>query len=179
VDVTDSPNVLTIGSLQVGTRFNVIPDEARLAGTLRTFTPERRADVKARVERTVKDLADSYGATARITWSGGNPPVINDAGLVEELGPALAAAAGPAGADLQAKWVTTAEDFAHYRDVAPILFAHVGATPDFTDYASAPVNHSPQFTVDEAVLPVGVRMHVLVALTYLQDHVGAAAPKAR
>ena len=87
--------------------------------------------------------------------------------------------AGPAGADLQAKWVTTAEDFAHYRDVAPILFAHVGATPDFTDYASAPVNHSPQFTVDEAVLPVGVRMHVLVALTYLQDHVGAAAPKAR
>ena len=179
VDVTDTPNVLTIGSLQAGTRFNVIPDEASLAGTLRTFTPERRADVKARVERTVKDLADSYGATADITWFGGNPPVINDAGLVEELGPALQAAAGPAGADLQTKWVTTAEDFSHYATVAPVLFAHVGATPHFTDMASAPVNHSPQFTIDEAVLPVGVKMHVLVALKYLEDHQDAGAPKPR
>ena len=91
----------------------------------------------------------------------------------------MKAAAGPAGADLDTKWVTTAEDFAHYREVAPILFAHVGATPNFTDYASAPVNHSPQFTVDEAVLPVGVRMHVLVALTWLHDHAGDAAPKPR
>ncbi len=173
VDVTDTPTVLTIGSLQAGVRFNVIPEDAVLAGTLRTFTPARRDDVKARVEKTVHDLVDSYGATAEIAWSGSNPPVTNDAALLDELGPALKAAAGDAGADLDSKWVTAAEDFSHYEEVAPVLFVRIGATPNFTDYKSAPTNHSPLFTVDEAVLRTGVRTHVLVALRYLDDHAAA------
>ena len=149
------------------------PARASLSGTVRTFTAERRDQVKARIDKVVKDLADSYGATAEITWSGANAPVVNDAALLDELAPALKAAAGPAGADLESKWVTTAEDFSAYAKVAPVVFIRVGATPDFKDYASAPTNHSPRFTVDEAVFRTGVRTHVLVALRYLQDHAAA------
>jgi amidohydrolase len=175
VDVTETPTVVTIGSLQAGVRFNVIADEARLDGTIRTFSAERRQDVIDRVTRTVKDLADSYGATADVDFGGSNPPVLNDGPLLDELTPALKAAAGSNGADVESKWVTTAEDFSHYRTKAPILFIRIGSTPNFTDYRSAPSNHSPYFTVDEAVMRTGVKAHVLAALQYLQDHAGPAA----
>lgn len=170
VDVTETPTVVTIGSLQAGVRFNVIPDDASLAGTVRTFSAARRTDVKARIDRTVKDLADSYGAVADITWSGGNLPVVNDGALLQDIGPGLTAAAGKAGAELDSKWVTTAEDFSAYAGVAPVLYVRIGSTPNFTDYASAPTNHSPRFTIDEAVLPYGVKAHVLAATTYLAAH---------
>jgi amidohydrolase len=180
VDVTESPTVITIGSLQAGVRFNVIPEEARLEGTIRTYGAERRADVIERITRTVKDLADSYGATADVSFDGTNPSTDNDAALLDEIAPALQEAAGPAGADLQYKAVTTAEDFSFYGRVEPAVFIRLGATPNFTDYKSAPTNHSPRFTVDESVMRTGVRTHVLVALKYLADHApGAASPSLR
>ena len=81
VDVTDTPTIITIGMLQAGTRFNIIPDEANLAGTMRTYGAERRKDVMARIERTVKGLAETYGAQGQVVWKGTNPAVINDADL--------------------------------------------------------------------------------------------------
>jgi len=172
LDVTDSPTVITIGSIRAGVRFNVIPDDAVMDGTVRSFGAARRADVLARITRTVKDLADSYGATADISFDGTTGAVVNDGGLLDEIGPALREAAGPAGADLESKAVTTAEDFSYYGSVAPAVFVRIGSTPNFTDYASAPTNHSPRFTIDESVMRVGIRTHVLVALKYLQDHAG-------
>ncbi len=173
LDVTESPTIITVGSMQAGVRFNVIPDDAQLDGTVRTFGAARRADVLARITRTVKDLADSYGATADISFDGTNPPVINDGALLDEIAPALKEAAGAAGADLESHWVTTAEDFSAYAAKAPIVFIRIGATPNFTDYQSAPTNHSPKFTVDEAVMRTGIKTHVLVALRYLSDHAGS------
>jgi len=170
IDVTESPTVITIGSLQAGVRNNIIPDDAVLAGTVRTFSEARRKDVLERITRTVHDLADSYGATADVSFDGTNGPLVNDGALLDELAPALKAAAGPAGADLDANWITPAEDFSYYRSVAPIVFVQIGSTPNFTNYESAPANHSPLFTVDEAVMRTGIKTHVLVALTWLADH---------
>ncbi len=170
IDVTESPTVITIGSLQAGVRYNIIPDEAELGGTIRTFSQARHDDVVERITRTVKDLADSYGATADVSFSGSNLPLVNDGALLDELAPALKAAAGGAGADLNAGWITPAEDFSYYATKAPILFVQLGATPNFTTFEAAPANHSPLFTVDEAVMRTGVKTHVLVALTWLADH---------
>ncbi len=170
IDVTESPTVITIGSLQAGVRNNIIPDDAVLAGTVRTFSAARRKDVLERITRTVNDLADSYGATAEVSFDGSNGPLVNDGALLDELAPALKAAAGAAGADLDASWITPAEDFSYYRTVAPIVFVQIGSTPNFTSYESAPANHSPLFTVDESVMRTGIKTHVLVALTWLADH---------
>jgi amidohydrolase len=170
VDVTESPTIITIGSLQAGTRFNVIPETAELNGTLRTYGPERRKDVIARIERTAKDLADSYGATAEVTWEGSNPSVDNDPKLTEEMAPVLKAIAGEAGYNGDAKRRTVSEDFSYYAEKAPILFYNIGATPNFTTMEAAPANHSPFFTIDEPVMKVGVKAHVLTALTFLEDH---------
>ncbi len=175
VDVTESPTVITIGAIQAGVRFNVIPDDARLEGTVRTYGEARRSDVIARITRTVKDLADSYGATADVVFDGATPSVENDGALLDEISPALIQAAGPAGADLQSRPVTAAEDFSYFAAAAPVVDVRIGATPDFKDYKSAPPNHSPLFTVDENVMRTGIKTHVLVALKYLGDHARGGA----
>ena len=60
-----------------------------------------------------------------------------------------------------------AEDFSYFQQEIPGVFYHLGGTPDY-DPATAPPNHSPQFHVDESVLPLGVRAHVLTAVRFLE-----------
>jgi amidohydrolase len=172
LDVTDSPTVITIGSLQAGNRDNIIPEKAEMLGTLRTYTPERRKDVMERMSKTVNALAQSYGATAELRWGHSNPALINNPELAREMAPVLQAAAGAAGVDPQTKLQTASEDFSFYDQVAPILYWWIEATPDFKDFASAPTNHSPFFTIDESVMKTGVRSEVMVALAYLNGHAG-------
>ena len=170
IDITANPTVITIGSLQAGNRDNIIPETAEMLGTLRTYTPERRADVMARVTRTVNDLADSYGATASLKWGHSNPALINNPALTRAMLPALEAAAGPGNLDAETKLQTASEDFSFYDQVAPIFYWWIEATPDFKDFKSAPTNHSPFFTIDETAMKAGVRSEVMVALAYLATH---------
>ena len=167
VDVTDTPTIITIGMVQAGTRFNIIPDEASLAGTLRTYGAARRKDVMARIERTVKGLADTYGATGQVIWEGTNPAVINDAKLTAASLPALEQAAGAAGVVQDPKLRTVSEDFSYFNEIAPTVYYGIGSTPGFTTMEAAPANHSPQFNIDEKVMVTGVKAHVLTALNYL------------
>ncbi|HEX8231908.1 MAG TPA: amidohydrolase [Caulobacteraceae bacterium] len=166
IDVTETPTIITIGSLQAGTRFNIIPDEANLAGTLRTYGAERRKDVMARIERTVKGLSDSYGAKGEVVWEGTNPAVINDAAVTAAVIPALEQASGQAVVQ-NPKLRTVSEDFSYFNEVAPTVYWGVGSTPNFSTMEAAPANHSPQFNIDERVMPVGVKAYVLSALTFL------------
>ncbi|MGZ8370114.1 MAG: amidohydrolase [Caulobacteraceae bacterium] len=170
LDVTESPTIITIGSLQAGTRFNVIPEVATLDGTLRTYGAERHKDAIERIERTANDLAHSYGAKAEIKWFGANPSTDNSAALTEELAPVLKSIASPGKFNGDAKRRTVSEDFSYYSNVAPTLFYTLGSTPNFKSMEASPANHSPFFQIDEAVLPVGVKTHVLTALAYLNDH---------
>lgn len=169
VDLTESPSVVTIGSLQAGNRDNIIPETAEMLGTLRTYTPERRQDMMDRIDRMVADLAHSYGATADLKWGHSNPALINTPALMREMEPVLRAAAG-GGFNPETKLQTASEDFSFYDQVAPILYWWIEATPDFKDFKSAPTNHSPFFTIDETVMKTGVRSEVMVALAYLDAH---------
>lgn len=170
IDVTDTPTILTIGSLQAGMRDNIVPETSEMLGTLRTFTPERRKDMMERITRTVNDLADSYGAKAKIEFGHTNPSLINNPDLTAQMLPALRAAAGPQGLNDHTKLITASEDFSYYDQVAPILYWWIEATPNFKDFASSPTNHSPFFTIDETAMKTGVRSEVMVALAYLAAH---------
>ena len=168
IDVTETPTIITIGALQAGTRFNIIPDEANLQGTLRTYGAERRKDVMARIERTVSGLASTYGATGQVIWKGTNPAVINDDDLTGRMLPALEAAAGDPGVLQNPKLRTVSEDFSYFNNVAPTVYYGIGSTPNFTTMEAAPANHSPQFNIDERVMVTGVKAHVLTALRFLE-----------
>ncbi|CAL1690446.1 N-acetylcysteine deacetylase [Brevundimonas subvibrioides] len=168
VDPTTTPTVFTIATIDAGVRYNIIPEEATLAGTLRTFDIAQRDALVARAEAAVDHVAGAYGATADFSVRQNAALVFNDETLSAWLAPVLTEAAGEGKVNPASPPTTVAEDFSYFQGEIPGVFYHLGATPDGVDPATAAPNHSPQFDVNEAVLPVGVRAHVLSALRFLE-----------
>ena len=61
-----------------------------------------------------------------------------------------------------------AEDFSYFQGEIPGVFYHLGGSKDGVDPATSPPNHSPEFDVNESILPLGVRAHVMTAVRFLE-----------
>lgn len=168
VNIAATPVVLTAGQFQSGVRFNIIPDEAKLVGTLRTFDPVVRQDVIDRFRRTAEDFAHAGGGKAELQVVNNAPATINDPELAQRGRASLEHALGE-GNVVEMPLVTVAEDFSQYATAAPTFFFFVGSTAPGTDPATAPINHSPQFLLDEQSLQVGSKAMLQVALDYLNQ----------
>ncbi len=166
VNIAASPAVLTAGQFNAGVRFNIIPDEARMVGTLRTFDATQREDIIERFRRTAQDFAHASGATATLDVAGNAPATVNDPALTARVRPSLQRAVGD-GNVVEMPMVTVAEDFAQFANTVPGVYFFVGSTGAGIDPAKAPINHSPQFLLDEDALEVGTRAMLQVALDYL------------
>jgi amidohydrolase len=170
-DLTRAPAVLTLGIFDGGVRANIIPDEVKLEGTLRTFDPAMQDDVHERIRRTAIHIAQSAGATAEVTITRSNPVTWNDRALTERMAPSLRRVA-PVGFEDNTQVTTTAEDFSHYQKKVPGMFFFLGVTPEGTDPATAARNHSPRFYSDEGALVPGVRAMASLAVDFLMGAPG-------
>jgi amidohydrolase len=159
------PRVLTIGRIQGGTRFNIIADKVVMDGTMRTHDATVRTEMKARMARTVKGVAEAHGTTATLRFlDEGNPPTVNDAALARGVGiPALERVFGKGAVRVEPQMV--AEDFPYYGKKAPYFFFLLGTRNEAKGIAST--NHTPTFDVDEDVLPLGVRAMATLAWDFL------------
>jgi amidohydrolase len=166
VDLTAGAAVITVGAINGGIRFNIIPDSVVMLGTIRTFDTAVRNDIHQRIRRTAESIAQSAGATAHVVIDTTTAVTYNDPALMEQTLPALRAAAG-AGHVTLGQPVTPAEDFSRYQQRIPGVFFFLGITPPGSDPAKVAANHSTRFFVDEAALPVGVRALAHVAVAYL------------
>ena len=168
VDPTTTPTVFTIATLNAGVRYNIIPDSATLSGTLRTFDVAQRDALVARAETAIDHVAAAYGATAEFGVRQNAALVFNDPGLSAWLAPVLTEAAGAGNVNPATPPTTVAEDFSYFQQAIPGVFYHLGASPDGVDPAQSAPNHSPEFSPNEKVLPLGVKTHVLTALRFLE-----------
>lgn len=168
IDPTTTPTVFTIATLDAGVRYNIIPDQAVLSGTLRTFDIAQRDDLVRRAGIAIDNVAETYGATAEFTVRQNAALVFNDEELSAWLAPVLIEAAGEGAVNAGSPPTTVAEDFSYLSQEVPGVFYHLGASKDGVDPAASPPNHSPAFDVNEAVLPLGVRTHVLSAVRFLE-----------
>jgi amidohydrolase len=166
VNLTTAPAVISIGRIRGGVRTNVIPDSVELAGTIRTFDPAMREEVKRRVRATAENIAKAAGASAAVTITDGYPSTINDPELTGRMAPTLERVAGKGKARVVAP-VMPSEDFSFYGRKVPAMFCFLYATPPDQDPATAPANHSPRYTVDERALPVGTRALASLAADFL------------
>lgn len=165
-DITKQPAVLTIGVFNAGIRFNIIPEEATLSGTTRTFDLEQQKDLHDKMIRTATKIAESAGATAEVTFTAGYPPTINDASLTEKMLPTLKRAAGDKNVFL-VQPVTMGEDFSSYQQVVPGMFFFLGAYDAEKKYENEPVHHTPDFLIDERAFKLGVRSLLYLTLDYM------------
>ena len=161
------PRVLTVGRIQGGTRFNIIADRVTMDGTLRTHDAAVRAEIKARMARTVKGVAEAHGTTATLRFlDEGNPPTVNDAALARSVAvPALQRVFGTGAVRVEPQMV--AEDFPLYGQKAPYFYFLLGTRNDAKGIAS--VNHTATFDVDEDALPLGVRAMATLAWDFLRS----------
>jgi len=168
IDPTTTPTVFTIATLDAGVRYNIIPDTATLSGTLRTFDIAQRDDLVRRARTAIENVAENYGATAEFSVRQNAALVFNNEELSAWLAPVLTEAAGEGNVNPATPPTTVAEDFSYLSQEVPGVFYHLGATPDGVDPATSAPNHSPGFDVNEKVLPLGVKTHVLSALRFLE-----------
>lgn len=169
VDVTLAPAIVTIGSIHGGVRYNIIPDEVEMLGTIRTFDSDMQLDIHRRIKNTVEKIAESAGAKADVEIIIGNPVTYNDPALTEQMTATIRRVVGDANT-LSTLPQTWAEDFAFYQKEVPGLYLFLGVRTPGADRASFPSNHSPRFRADEAALVTGVRVMSNLAIDYLLAH---------
>ena len=161
------PVVVSFGAIKGGIRYNIIPDQVELIGTIRTFDEGMRQAVFADLKNVAEHVAAAHGATAiaHVPDTEGNPVTVNDPALTARMVPSLERAVGKDRV-LPLDLNMGAEDFSYYAKEVPGFFFFVGATPAGKDPATAPSNHSPEFFLDESALDVGLRSMLQVVLDY-------------
>jgi amidohydrolase len=155
VDITRSPAVVSVGAINGGIRYNIIPDQVELIGTVRSFETTTRDAIWADIRGIAEHTAQAHHASAEVSFVQHTRVTRNDAALTERLAPALKRAAGVE-ALIEMPMSTVAEDFAYLADEVPGFYYFVGSTPKGIDGATAPSNHSPKFFLDEVALGIGV-----------------------
>jgi amidohydrolase len=171
-NISKQPVVVSFGAIKGGIRYNIIPDQVELIGTIRTFDEGMRQAVFKDLVNVAEHVAAAHGATAvaQVPDTKGNPVTVNDPALTAKMLPSLKRAAGEANV-VEMDLNMGAEDFSFYAREVPGFFFFVGATPQGQDPVKAPSNHSPEFFLDESALDVGFRSMLQVTLDYL--HGGA------
>ncbi|GEB81001.1 M20 family metallopeptidase [Nitratidesulfovibrio vulgaris] len=154
------PVILTIGELHAGTAYNVIPGEARMAGTVRTFSPDVRAAWEDRIRTVADGVCAAMGATATLDFHYCHGPVINTPRVAEVVRRAVVEARGE-----QAVTTPTptlgGEDFSCFLERIPGCFFFVGCGGD------VPI-HNPRFDLDERCLALGAETFVRATLLFTE-----------
>ena len=164
--LTEAAAVVTVGTFHAGIRRNIIPDEAFLQGTIRTFGPEMQKKVHEKIKLTATKIAEASGATAEVNINIMFPATINDAKLTEKMIPSLVKAAGKENVNVISA-VTMAEDFSFYQQKVPGFFFFFGAYPSEMKLERKPAHHTADFMIDEKSFSVGVKALLNVTIDYL------------
>lgn len=153
----NEPCVVSVGSFHSGTSFNVIAEKAMLSGTVRTFNPELRLQVKQRLEAIVEQTCRMYGADFDIDYKLGYPPVINDEEEMERFfraGSSVVAAR-------QSPLIMAGEDFAYYLQRKKGCFMFVGAGN--AQQGIVYPHHHPKFDIDETAMAFAAKLFINMA----------------
>ncbi len=172
VDITQAPAVVSVGAIKGGIRYNIIPAEVDMLGTIRTFTEPQRQVVIDSMKRIIENTAAANGASAQLVLTEHYPVTYNDPQLTARILPSLEAVVG-AGHVRQMDMITASEDFSMFAQAVPGVFFFVGVTPQDKDPATAPANHSDYFYLDEGGIPVGMRAMAHVVADYLDSQAHA------
>jgi len=165
LNITELPAIVTVGKFTAGVRSNIIPEEAELVGTIRTFSAEQKEFVHRRIREIAGNIAESAGAEVEVTipLTSDYPVTYNDPALTERAVASIARVAGEDNVRV-VPLETGAEDFSFFAEEVPSFYWFLGGKP----VGAAPTSHhTPDFFVDESGLSLGVKTMLAVALDYL------------
>ncbi len=169
VNITKNPAVVTIGSIHGGNRFNIIPEEVEMMGTIRTLSVEDEKLVFDRIKQVAEKTAEAAGATAvvELPYTVHYPVTLNDPALTARMLPSLVKSAGAGNVRLVPA-ETGAEDFSFYAQKVPGLFFWLGALPKGRDAATSAPHHTSGFFLDEGSFKTGVKALCNLVFDYME-----------
>jgi amidohydrolase len=165
-ELTKEAAVISVGRINAGIRENIIPEEAVMAGTIRTLDNDMRTKIHEKIKLTATKIAESGGATAEVTIENKTPVTYNDPVLTAKMIGSLEKAAGKENVML-INAVTGAEDFAFFQQKIPGFFFFVGAMMPNQDPNVVPSHHTPDFMIDELGMLTGLKAMLNVTLDYM------------
>ena len=174
-NLTASPAVVTVGTINGGTSPNIVPETVQMTGTIRTYDEAVRRQIHEDIRLTAVNIAESAGAMAKVSIARMYDTTVNDETLTERMVPVLERAAD--GQVAQAPLAGASEDFSFYAKETPGLYVFLGVTPRDQDPAKAAPNHNPRFFVDESALVVGTRTMGFLAVNFLTAQAKTEPPR--
>ena len=156
------PLALTVASINAGSSFNAIPDEAEVRGTLRTSRLQDLDAVQKKMEAVVRGVAEATGCEIVMEFPQYAPPTNNDGAVIDTMAKAATDLLGPKGV----QWLDVpslgAEDFAFFQERIPGAIVRLGAA--VPDPAQRRPLHSSLFDIDERAITIGAKFLARSAL---------------
>ena len=146
------PVVATITQLSAGSAFNVIPDSASLAGSVRTLSEETTAAFPVALRELADGIAAAHGLRAEVDWEVFYPVTLDDAAEAEFTASTLTALFGEQRVVQAQDPIMGSEDFSFVLREVPGCFFFLQCSPPQVDPETAAYNHSPLVLHDDAVL---------------------------
>lgn len=164
-DLMKSPTVVSVSTINGGSRFNIVPETVEMSGTIRTYDAGVRAQVHNDIRQISENIAESANAKAEVEVIELYDPLVNHDKVTAQMAPVLERAAD--GDVVVTERSGASEDFSFFLNEVPGLFFNLGIVPKDQDPSKAAPNHSPNFYVDDKALVVGVRALAAVTVNYL------------
>jgi len=158
------PSVISVGLIRGGTRFNIIPGEVEMEGTVRTYDPDVRDTIERRMGEILDGITRAGGGSYELDYERGSPATVNDLELTAEMAPTLVDVMGARNVEVLPP-VMGGEDFSYFANEVPGFFYRLGSVKPGTTSGG---HHTPTFMADDASVPVGMRTMSNLLLDYLR-----------
>lgn len=165
--LTKEGAVISVGSIHSGIRFNIIPEELEMIGTIRTLDKEMKELIRNRMQEMIPTLAAAYRAEATVEIQDGADITFNNIALTKKMIPTLERVAGKDKV-FEIDAITGAEDFSYFQNEVPGFFFFLGGTPLNVKESEAPSHHTPSFFVDDSSMQLGVKALSNLAVDFLK-----------
>ena len=160
------PSVVTVGIIRGGERFNIIPEQVHLEGTVRTYNPEVQDMVEYRMNKILEGITLAYGGSFELDYDRGTPATINDPELAKQMIPTMERVVGKSNLKLLDP-VMGGEDFAFFANEVPGMYYRLGVLKPGTTSGWV---HTPTFRADDSCLEVGIRAMSNLVVDFLKSN---------
>lgn len=159
--------VISLGTIEGGSRYNVLADEVKIQGTVRTFRPQVSELMPERIKAVCQHIALAYGCQCQVDYVRGYGPTINDRELANEIIELFKDHYGEENLIVPNKPGSGGEDFSEFTKRVPSVYYWLGFESEFNQGKT--ILHNPNLLVDERSIPIGMESLVLASLKYLDS----------
>ena len=165
-ELSKNAAVISVSVIDGGIRANIIPEEVKMTGTIRTLDTGMQRIIHEKIKLTASKIAEASGATAETVIESKTLVTYNNPELTKKM---IASFIKSAGADnvIETEAVTGAEDFSYFAEKVPSLFFFIGGMTKGSDPKLAFPHHTPDFRIDESGMKTGIKAFCNIVFDYM------------